>query len=175
MQIGDDQAADHARPADRARRAVEVGTFTGYSSMCIARGLAEEVPLLCCDDERGVALRSAGLPGPPPAWPTGSQRVAPALETLRALPAAADIDLVFIDADKPGYAAYWAELVPRVRPGELLLADNVLWSGQITDPEVTDANTTALRAFNDLVASDDRVDTVCPDPPSDGLTIARRR
>ena len=101
-------------------------------------------------------------------------RIGPALDTLRALPAAADIDLAFIDADKPGYAAYWAELVPRVRPGGLLLADNVLWSGQITDPGVTDANTTALRAFNDLVASDDRVETVVL-TAFDGLTIARRR
>ena len=98
-------------------------------------------------------------------------RIGPALDTLKALPAAADIDLVFIDADKPGYAAYWAELVPRVRPGGLLLADNVLWSGQITDLEVTDANITALRTFNDLVASDDRVDTVVL-TAFDGLTIA---
>ena len=101
-------------------------------------------------------------------------RIAPALETLRALAAAAEIDLVFIGADKPVYAAYWAELVPRVRPGGLLLADNVLWSGQITDPEATDANTTALRASDDLVASDDRVDTVVM-TAFDGLTIARRR
>src|SRR4029078_10587866 len=101
-------------------------------------------------------------------------RIAPGLDTCRARPAAPDIDLVFIDADKPGYAAYWAELVPRVRPGGLLLVDNVLGSGQITDPEVTDANTTALRAFNDLVASDERVDTVVL-TAFDGLTIARRR
>jgi caffeoyl-CoA O-methyltransferase len=93
---------------------------------------------------------------------------------LRSLPAAADIDLVFIDADKPGYAAYWAELVPRVRPGGLLLADNVLWSGRIADPEVSDANITALRGFNDLVVSDDRVSTVVL-TAFDGLTIARRR
>ena len=101
-------------------------------------------------------------------------RIGPALETLRALPAAAEIDLVFIDADKPGYAAYWEELVPRVRPGGLLLVDNVLWSGRITDPDVSDANTTALRAFNDLVASDDLVDAVVL-TAFDGLTIARRR
>ena len=176
MQIGDDQGqllTMLVRLAG-ARRAVEVGTFTGYSSMCIARGLAEGGSLLCCDvsaewTEIGRrAWASAGLAD------RIELRIAPALETLRALPAAADIDLVFIDADKPGYAAYWAELVPRVRPGGLLLADNVLWSGQITDPEVTDANTTALRAFNDLVASDDRVETVVL-TAFDGLTIARRR
>lgn len=176
MQIGDDQGQLLTLLARLigARRAVEVGTFTGYSSMCIARGLAEGGSLLCCDvsaewTQIGQrAWASAGLAD------RIELRIAPALDTLRALPAAADIDLVFIDADKPAYAAYWAELVPRVRPGGLLLADNVLWSGRIADPEVTDANTTALRAFNDLVASDDRVETVVL-TAFDGLTIARRR
>ena len=119
MQIGDDQGQLLTMLArlTGARRAVEVGTFTGYSSMCIARGLAEGGSLLCCDvsaewTEIGRrAWASAGLAG------RIGLRIGPALETLRALPAAADIDLVFIDADKPGYAAYWAELVPRVRPG----------------------------------------------------------
>jgi caffeoyl-CoA O-methyltransferase len=158
----------------RARRAVEVGTFTGYSSLCIARGLAQGGSLLCCDvseewTEIGRrAWAAAGLAD------RIELRIGPALDTLKALPATADIDLVFIDADKPGYAAYWAELVPRVRPGGLLLVDNVLWSGEIIDPEVSDANTSALRAFNDLVASDDRVDTVVL-TAFDGLTIARRR
>jgi caffeoyl-CoA O-methyltransferase len=176
MQIGDDQGQLLTMLArlTGARRAVEVGTFTGYSSLCIARGLAEGGSLLCCDvseewTEIGRrAWASAGLAD------RIELRIGPALDTLRALPSAADIDLVFIDADKPGYASYWAELVPRVRPGGLLLVDNVLWSGQITDPEVSDANTTALRAFNDLVAADDRVDTVVL-TAFDGLTIARRR
>jgi caffeoyl-CoA O-methyltransferase len=176
MQIGDDQGQLLTMLArlTGARRAVEVGTFTGYSSMCIARGLAEGGSLLCCDvseewtDIGRRAWAAAGLAD------RIELRIGPALDTLKALPAAPDIDLVFIDADKPGYTAYWAELVPRVRPGGLLLADNVLWSGQITDPGVTDANTTALRAFNDLVASDDRVDTVVL-TAFDGLTIARRR
>ena len=176
MQIGDDQGqllTMLARLID-ARRAVEVGTFTGYSSLCIARGLAEGGSLLCCDISTEWtqigrrAWASAGLAD------RIELRIAPALDTVRALPAAADIDLVFIDADKPGYASYWAELVPRVRSGGLLLADNVLWSGEIADPGVTDANLTALRAFNDLVASDDRVDTVVL-TAFDGLTIARRR
>jgi predicted O-methyltransferase YrrM len=89
---------------------------------------------------------SAAGPGPPPVWRTGSScGSVRRLDTLRALPPAGDIDLVFIDADKPGYAAYWAELVPRVRRGGLLLADNVLWSGEIIDPEVIEANVIALR------------------------------
>ena len=176
MQIGDDQGQLLTMLAQviGARRAVEVGTFTGYSSLCIARGLSEGGSLLCCDvsaEWTAIGRRawaSAGLAD------RIELRLAPALETLRALPTTADIDLVFIDADKPGYVAYWAELVPRVRPGGLLLADNVLWSGEITDPEVTDTNATALRAFNDLVASDERVDTVVL-TAFDGLTIARRR
>jgi caffeoyl-CoA O-methyltransferase len=176
MQIGDDQGQllTMLTRLTGARRAVEVGNLTGYSSMCIARGLAEGGSLLCCDvseEWTEIARRawaSAGLAD------RIELRIAPALDTLRALPAAPDIDLVFIDADKPGYPAYWAELVPRVRSGGLLLADNVLRNGEIADPDVDDENTTALRAFNDLVASDDRVDTVVL-TAFDGLTIARRR
>jgi len=176
MQIGDDQGQLLTMLVRLvgAHRAVEVGTFTGYSSLCIARGLAEGGSLLCCDvseEWTEIARRAwaaAGLAD------RIELRIGPALDTLRSLPAAADIDVVFIDADKPGYAAYWSELVPRVRSGGLLLVDNVLWSGEIADPEVSDANTTALRDFNELVASDDRVDTVVL-TAFDGLTIARRR
>jgi caffeoyl-CoA O-methyltransferase len=101
-------------------------------------------------------------------------RLGPAIKTLRSLPTDADIDLVFIDADKPGYISYWDELVPRVRQGGVLLADNVLWSGDIVDDSVGDPNAVALRAFNDRVAADDRVEVVVL-PAFDGLTIARKR
>jgi caffeoyl-CoA O-methyltransferase len=176
MQIGEDQGQMLTMLARLigARRAVEVGTFTGYSSMCIARGLVDGGSLLCCDvSEEWTAIGQR-------AWAAAGLterielRIAPALDTLRSLPEIAEIDLVFIDADKAGYAAYWAELVPRVRPGGLLLADNVLWSGRIADPTVADSNTAALRDFNDLVAADDRVETVVL-TAFDGLTIARRR
>ena len=156
-----------------ARRAVEVGTFTGYSSLCIARGLAEGGTLVCCDvsDEWTAigrrAWQRAGLAD------RIDLRIAPALDTLRALPADEPFDLAFIDADKPGYVGYWGELVPRVRPGGLLLADNVLWSGTIADEADTEPDTLALRAFNDAVAADDRVEAVVL-PAFDGLTIARR-
>jgi caffeoyl-CoA O-methyltransferase len=175
MQIGDDQGQLLTMMARLvgARRAVEVGTFTGYSSLCIARGLDEGGSLLCCDvSEEWTAIGTR-------AWERAGLRdrielrLAPAVQTLRALPPEADIDLVFIDADKPGYAAYWDELVPRVRRGGVLLADNVLWSGEIVDEVVTDANVAALRAFNDKVAADDRVEVVVL-PAFDGLTIARR-
>ncbi|HKE77160.1 MAG TPA: O-methyltransferase [Acidimicrobiales bacterium] len=175
MQIGPDQGQllTLLTRLVGGRKAVEVGTFTGYSSTCIARGLAEGGTLLCCDvSEEWTALARK-------AWDRAGLadrielRIAPAIETLRALPPDADIDLVFIDADKPGYVDYWEELVPRVRPGGLLLADNVLWSGRIQDPAVDDPDTVALRAFNDRVAADDRVEAVVL-PAFDGLTLARR-
>jgi caffeoyl-CoA O-methyltransferase len=175
MQIGDDegQLLTMLTRLVGARRAVEVGTFTGYSSLCIARGLVDGGSLLCCDvSEEWTAI---GVQ----AWERAGLRdrielrIAPALQTLRALPAEADLDLVFIDADKPGYTDYWNELVPRVRPGGLLLADNVLWSGDIVDESVTGANVAALRAFNDAVAADTRVEAVVL-TAFDGLTIARK-
>jgi caffeoyl-CoA O-methyltransferase len=176
MQIGDDQGQLLTMMARlvQARRAVEVGTFTGYSSLCIARGLVDSGSLLCCDvSEEWTAIAKR-------AWERAGLsdriqlRLDPAIKTLRSLPADADIDLAFIDADKPGYLSYWDELVPRVRQGGVLLADNVLWSGDIVDDSIDDANAVALREFNDRVAADDRVEVVVL-PAFDGLTIARKR
>jgi caffeoyl-CoA O-methyltransferase len=175
MQIGDDQGQllTMLTRLVGARTAVEVGTFTGYSSLCIARGLAEGGTLTCCDlSEEWTALgveawRAAGVAD------RIDLRIAPALDTLRSLPPEPVVDLVFIDADKGGYANYWSELVPRVRPGGLLLADNVLWSGEVVDDEASGDNVEALRAFNDLVAADDRVEVVVL-TAFDGLTIARK-
>jgi caffeoyl-CoA O-methyltransferase len=157
-----------------ARFAVEVGTFTGYSALCIARGLAPGGRLLCCDvsdewtsigrrhwEQAGVADRIDLV-------------IAPAVDTLRGLPDEPTIDLAFIDADKPNYPNYFEELVPRMRPNGLLLVDNVLWHGAVVDADATDDNTVAIKAFNDLVASDSRVDAVML-PISDGLTLLRRR
>jgi caffeoyl-CoA O-methyltransferase len=157
-----------------ARRAVEVGTFTGYSALCIARGLAPGGRLLCCDvseewtsiggrhwEQAGVADRIDLV-------------LAPAVDTLRALPDDPTIDIAFIDADKPNYPNYFEELVRRMRPHGLILVDNVLWSGRVVDDDATDENTVAIRAFNDLVAADSRVDAVML-PISDGLTLLRKR
>lgn len=156
-----------------ATRAVELGTFTGYSALCIARGLAAGGTLLCCDvSEEWTAMARK-------AWERAGVaerielRIAPAIETLRSLPTEPAIDLVFVDADKGGYSDYWDELVPRMRPGGVLLADNVLWSGSVVEGD-GDEDTRAIRAFNDRVAADDRVDVVVL-PAFDGLTIARRR
>jgi caffeoyl-CoA O-methyltransferase len=157
-----------------ARFAVEVGTFTGYSALCIARGLAPGGRLLCLDvseewtsigrehwERAGVAERI-------------ELRIGPAADALRALPADPPIDLAFIDADKPGYRTYYDEIVQRLRPGGLVLLDNVLWSGAVVDPAKDDESTRAIRAVNDHVAQDPRVDVVML-PISDGLTLARRR
>jgi caffeoyl-CoA O-methyltransferase len=157
-----------------ARRAVEVGTFTGYSALCLARGLREDGQLLCCDvseEWTAIARRywdKAGLAH------KIELRIAPALETLRALPREPGLDLAFIDADKSGYIDYYEEILARLRPDGVVLADNVLWSGNVANPAQNDANTLAIRRFNDHVAADRRVECVML-PISDGLTIARKR
>ncbi len=154
------------------RQAVEIGTFTGLSSLSIARGLAPGGRLTCFDiseEFTAVARRywkRAGVDD------VIELRIGPAAERLRELPAEPYLDLVFIDADKPGYATYWAELVPRMRPGGVLLVDNVLWSGRVLDPQ-TDSDR-AIVDFNDMVLADDRVEVVML-PIADGLTMARRR
>jgi caffeoyl-CoA O-methyltransferase len=157
-----------------ARRAVEVGTFTGYSALCIARGLPADGQLLCCDvsDE----WTSVGKPY----WEQAGVadridlRIAPAVDTLRSLPQEETIDLAFIDADKPNYPAYYEELLARLKPNGVILVDNVLWSGSVVEADEQDENRTAIRAFNDMVAADDRVDTVML-PLGDGLTLLRKR
>jgi caffeoyl-CoA O-methyltransferase len=156
-----------------ARRAVEVGTFTGYSALCIARGLQPGGRLLCCDisEEWTAIARSA--------WETAgiADRIdlvlAPASETLAGLPADRSLDLAFIDADKAGYIDYYEAIVPRLRPGGLLIADNVLWFGRVVDSAADDADTEAIRAFNDHVRGDDRTEAVMLSV-ADGITLARR-
>lgn len=176
MQVGPDQAAFLTMLTRFAgvRNAVEVGTFTGTSALCIARGLADGGHLLCCDvSEEWTAIARD-------AWADGGVddrielRIGPGVDTLAALPPDPVIDLAFIDADKPSYLRYYEELVPRLRPGGWIVADNTLWSGRIVDPDATDANTEALRAYNDRAASDDRVMTVVL-ALADGLTVSQKR
>ena len=157
----------------KVRYAVEVGTFTGYSSLCIARGLADGGRLLCCDvSEKFTAIarrywERAGVAD------RIELRVAPAIETLRDLPAEPPIDLAFIDADKEGYVDYWEEIVARTRPGGVILVDNVFSNSRVVadDPGPIGA---AIRRFNDHAAADDRVE-VAMLPIADGLTFARKR
>jgi caffeoyl-CoA O-methyltransferase len=157
-----------------ARRAIEIGTFTGYSALCLARGLADDGELICCDvseewtsvgrrywERAGVAHKI-------------DLRIAPAIETLAQLPREPGFDLAFIDADKSGYIAYFEALLPLIRKGGVILVDNVLWSGAVVDPAVDDENTSAIRKFNDLVAADSRVECVML-PIADGLTLLRKR
>jgi caffeoyl-CoA O-methyltransferase len=157
-----------------ARRAVEVGTFTGYSAICIARGLADGGNLLCCDvsDEWTAIARRY--------WEKAdvadriTLKIAPALDTLRALPPDELFDFAFIDADKTNYRHYYEEVLRRMRTGGLILIDNVIWAGAVLDEKDQSDNTNAIRAFNDFAAADKRVELVML-PVSDGLTIARKR
>src|SRR4051812_33179879 len=160
-----------------ARRAIEVGTFTGYSSLCIARGLADDGHLLCLDvSEEWTAIarrhwERAGVAS------KIELRLGPAAESLRALPRDGEpFDLAFIDADKPNYPVYYEEVLARLRPNGVILVDNVLWSGNVFGPisPDDDENTKALKAFNEKVAADERVDVVML-PLSDGLTVARKK
>jgi caffeoyl-CoA O-methyltransferase len=176
MQVAPEQAAflTMLTQLAGARRAVEVGTFTGLSALAIARGLADGGQLVCFDistEYTAVADRY---------WKRAQLadrielRIGPAAQRLRELPAEPHLDLAFIDADKGGYPTYWEELVPRLRPGGVIVVDNVLWSGRVLDPAADDADARAIVRFNDYVLTDDRVDLVML-PISDGLTLARRR
>src|SRR2546430_17508800 len=157
-----------------ARSAVEIGTFTGYSAISIARGLAPDGTLLCCDlneEWTAIARRSFARAG---LAERITLRLAPALETVRALPHTPEIDLAFIDADKTGYRAYYEELLPRLRPGGVIGFDNVLWGGAVADASKTSDDTVALRALNDFLVRDERVDIVML-PVADALTLVRKR
>jgi caffeoyl-CoA O-methyltransferase len=157
-----------------ARHAIEVGTFTGYSSLTIARALPDDGTLLCCDvNEEWTAIarkywERAGVDG------KIELRLAPAVDTLRALPAEERYDLAFIDADKGNYAHYYEEVLARLRRNGVILVDNTLWGGAVADANATDDNTKAIRAFNDMVAADDRVESVIL-TEGDGLTLIRKR
>jgi caffeoyl-CoA O-methyltransferase len=157
-----------------ARRAVEIGTFTGYSSICIARGLAEGGLLTCCDiseEWTSVARKYWQLAG------LASRielQLGPAAQTLARLPADEVFDLAFIDADKTGYVGYWDAVLPRIRPGGIVLVDNTLSQGRVIDADSQGRNVQGIRAFNDHAIADERVDLVLL-PIGDGLTLARKR
>ncbi|MCA1676079.1 MAG: class I SAM-dependent methyltransferase, partial [Actinobacteria bacterium] len=160
-----------------ARRALEVGVFTGYSALSVALALPPDGRLIACDvnaEWTAIARRywdEAGVGG------KIDLRLAPAAETLAALLAgggAGSFDLAFIDADKEGYRDYYELCLKLLRPGGLVVVDNVLWSGQVADPAVHDPATDAIRRFNALVHADERV-RVALLPVADGLTLALKR
>jgi len=178
MQISPEQGQFMALLAQLmgVRKAIEIGTFTGYSSLCVARALPADGRLICCDvseEYTAVARRywsQAGIAA------KIDLRLAPALETLDSLKrsAAGSFDMVFIDADKTSYQQYYEAALDLLRPGGVILIDNVLWSGDVADPAVQDDDTAALRCLNNSIATDQRVD-YCLLPIADGLTIARKR
>jgi caffeoyl-CoA O-methyltransferase len=155
-----------------ARTAIEVGTFTGYSTLALAEGVGAAGEVITCDiSDRWSAIadrawRDAGVDG------RIRRLIGPAVDTLRTLPDEPFADVVFLDADKVGYVDYWELLVPRVRPGGLLIADNVLYAGEAVSPTAT-GNAAAIRRFNDHVRADPRVESVLL-PVADGITLARK-
>jgi caffeoyl-CoA O-methyltransferase len=154
------------------RRAVEIGTFTGLSALAIARGLADGGKLVCCDiseEYTNIAQRYWARAG---VADRIELQLGPAIETLRAMPDDPHIDLAFIDADKTGYPDYWAEIVPRMRPGGVILIDNVLRGGRIVLPP-TNADDATMAEFNDIVMADKRVTSMIV-PIADGVTLARK-
>jgi caffeoyl-CoA O-methyltransferase len=155
-----------------AKVAVEVGTFTGYSALSISRGLADGGKLICFDistEFTDIARRYWELAG---VTDRIELRIGPAQKGLAELPADPVVDIAFIDADKSSYPTYWDELVPRMRPGGLLVIDNVLRHGRVLNPETTDDQ--VIVDFNTMVRDDPRVDSILL-PVADGITIARVR
>ena len=157
-----------------ARRILEVGTYTGYSSTAMALALPPEGRIVCCDVGREFTdLARQG-------WADAGVsdkvvlHVGPALETLDRLlaeDAGGSFDMAYIDADKLGYDAYYERALRLVRPGGLIAIDNTLWSGAVADPSVSDADTVALRTLNAKIHDDGRVEPVLT-PVGDGLTLA---
>jgi predicted O-methyltransferase YrrM len=160
-----------------AKRCIEIGVFTGYSSLAVALALPEDGRILACDvSEEWTAIarrfwREAGVEH------KIELKLQPATRTLEQLLAAGEsgrYDFAFIDADKPSYDTYYELLLQLLRPGGLIALDNTLWSGHVADPNNRDPNTVALRALNDKLHQDERVDLSLL-PVGDGLTLARKR
>lgn len=155
-----------------ARSVLEIGTFTGYSALSMAEALPEDGRIVTCEiDERHASIAREAIGGSPYAGRI-EIRLGPALESIAGLPG--PFDLVFIDADKPSYRDYYEAVLPKMSVGGLICVDNVLWSGRVLDgaDEAGDRDTSAIRAFNDLVASDPRVECVMV-PIRDGVTLIR--
>jgi predicted O-methyltransferase YrrM len=171
MQIGADQGQfmQLLVQAIGARRCLEIGTYTGYSALAVALALPEDGRLICCDiSEEWMAVGK-------PFWKKAGVekkidlRIGPALETLKGLKG--PFDFVFIDADKPNYLPYYEGCLPLVRKNGIIAIDNTLWSGAVADPSQKDADTVALRQFNDALHVDPRV-ALSMLPLGDGVTLA---
>lgn len=159
-----------------ARQVIEVGTYTGYSALCMAQSVGARGRVVCCDvSEEWTAIgqefwRQAGVAD------RIDLRLAPALETLERMREAEEpgsFDFAFIDADKGNYQAYYDHLLDLIRPGGVIAVDNTLWSGRVADPSEQEPDTVAIREFNRKLAGDARV-LVSLVPIGDGLTLARK-
>jgi caffeoyl-CoA O-methyltransferase len=179
MQIGPEQGQLMALLAKLidARRCIEIGVFTGYSSLAVALALPPDGRILACDvSEEWTAIarrfwREAGVEH------KIELKLQPAVRTLEERLAAGEAgryDFAFIDADKPAYDAYYELLLKLLRPGGLIALDNTLWSGAVANPDEREPNTVALRALNDKLHRDERIDLSLL-PIGDGLTLARKR
>jgi caffeoyl-CoA O-methyltransferase len=174
MQISPDQGAllSVLVQATGATRALEVGTFTGYSAICIARGLPQDGTLTCLELDQDFAdiaqrnLEDAGVAV------RVTIEVGPAIESLARMPAEPTYDFVFLDADKPTYPDYYELLLPRMQPDGLLLIDNTLLGGDVLDPQ--DDRSRTIAELNDRIAADERVDSAMV-YVADGLTFVRKR
>lgn len=176
MQVAPDQGAFMTllTRAIGAREAIELGTFTGYSALCIARGLPADGRLICCDvsDEwTAIARRYWERAG---VQERIDLRIGPASETIASIPAEPRFDLAFLDADKESQLEYYEALLPRMRRNALILVDNVFSSNRILEAAPDSTSTRAMQEFNDVVASDNRVDRAILSI-ADGLTILRVR
>jgi caffeoyl-CoA O-methyltransferase len=175
-QISDDQGTflSILTAAVGAKSAIEVGTFTGYSSLCIARGLPADGRLICLDANRewtGIAQKYWARAG---VKPRIELRLGPALATLQQLEPGLSFDLAFIDADKTEYDAYYELLLPRVRRNGLILFDNMLWGGKLGAGPVEAATGRAIDALNHKLAQDSRVEAVLLSV-ADGIQVCRKR
>jgi caffeoyl-CoA O-methyltransferase len=156
----------------RPRSVLEIGTFTGYSALSMAETLPADGRIVSCDiSEEHLAIARRHIAASPYAGVI-EIRSGPALETIATLPG--PFDLVFIDADKTSYSAYFEATLPKLAPDGVILVDNVLWSGRVLDPAVTDPDTAAIKAFNDQVLADDRVEVVML-TMRDGVSLIRHR
>jgi caffeoyl-CoA O-methyltransferase len=156
-----------------ARRVVEIGTFTGFSALCMAEALPDDGELVTCDIDPAAAKTAQDFFDRSPHGKKIRLALGDALDTLRSLPRDPPIDLAFLDADKERYALYYEELVPRLRRGGLLVADNTLWSGRVLSPRPGEETDRAIVAFNRMVTEDPRVENVLLSV-RDGVMLARK-
>jgi caffeoyl-CoA O-methyltransferase len=156
----------------RPRSVLEIGTFTGYSALSMAEALPADGRIVTCDiSEEHLAIARRHIAASPYAGVI-EIRSGPALETIATLPG--PFDLVFIDADKTSYSAYFEATLAKLAPDGVILVDNVLWSGRVLDPAIIDPDTAAIKAFNDQVLADDRVEVVML-TVRDGVSLIRHR